>query len=221
MPSSAGSQGGQAADALYRELDTLFADRDRAGAVAAALDAVVGERVSIPELYARVLGPLLVAEGARWQAGELAVWEEHFGTATVRTIVEALYPEVVRRSAAVEPRGRTAILACPTQEYHELALRMLADRLQLAGWRVYFLGADTPEIEIVDAARRLGADTVVLSAATHFHRVNLRAFVDHIEAELPGTHVYVGGPAFERDRSGWSADELIDAGALLGEEDGA
>lgn len=198
---------------LRRELDARLTVRDRAGAVSVAVEAVRAGHISVPDLYTTVLGPLLADTGSQWQAGVTAVWQEHYASAIVRTIVEALYLEVVAAAERVEPLGKHVLLACPPQEEHDLGLRMLSDRFLLAGWDVTFLGMDTPIVEIVAAAKTVGAHMVVLSASTHFHRVQLRGFVDRLKAELPGVQISVGGPAFALDRS-WPADELLDPRAL-------
>lgn len=179
---------------LRQALDERLAERDRAGAVSTALAAIRTDGQDIDELYAHVLIPLLVDTGARWQHGTTQVWEEHFATATVRTIVEALYPDVIA-AAETRPRlGKAALLACPPGEQHDLGLRMLADRMQLAGWDAHFLGADTPVDQIAAAARAVKADLVVLSAATHYNVVLARTTVGQLAEELPGVRVAVGGP---------------------------
>ncbi len=188
-----------AAATVRAALDARLAARDRAGAVSTALDAVRDGSIEIGDLYTRVLGPLLVDTGAAWQQGVERVWEEHFASATVRTIVEALYPEVVRAHDEVACDGRRVLLACPSGEQHDLGLRMVADRFALAGWDVDYLGADTPTEEIVDAAQTLDSDLVVLSASTHFNRVLLRTVVDEVQRRLPGVRLAVGGAAFASD----------------------
>jgi len=194
-------------------LDERLVARDREGGVRAALDAVRSAEIDPEKLYVDVLTPLLIDTGAAWQQGTTRVWEEHFATAMVRTIIEALYLDV-RELAASTPRlGKVAVLACPPGEYHDLGLRMLADRMQLHGWDTHFLGADTPADEIVSAARALKADLVALSAATHYNRLLLREVVDTLKRELPGVRVGVGGPAFTLDRS-WPADELLSESEL-------
>ncbi len=203
------------AAALRQALDDRLTQYDRPGAVALALDAVRSGKVTIDRLYAEVLGPLMADTGSRWQQGETAVWEEHFASATVRTIVDALYPDVRAAIEARVPNDRIALLACPPQEQHDLGLRMLADRLELGGWTAHFLGADTPATEVEAATRTLGADTIILSVATHYHRVMLRAFVDSLRRNLPAVRILAGGPALEHDRTGWSDDEIADVGALL------
>ena len=170
---------------------------------------------TIPALYRDVLTRILADTGAAWQKGKTAIWEEHLASATVRTIVEIVYPGVLKAKAEVEPSGRTVLLACPPEEGHDLGLRMVADRFDMAGWTTYFLGPDTPVAEIADAARRLGADAVVMSSSTHFHRLAVRHAVDALKKELPGTDIWVGGPAFVGAATGWLPEEIVDLDELL------
>ena len=193
--------------ALVERIDA----RDRMGAVAAALDTVRTGSVTIPELY-DILCALLVDVGASWQAGETEVWEEHYATATVRTIVEACGPVVAEQASA--PVGRTVVLATPPEEYHDLGLRMTADRFTLAGWTVHLLGANVPAGELIAAARELKAHAVVLSASTHFHRLGLKPYVDEIASALPDVRVWVGGAAFAIEAEGWARDMLLDPAAI-------
>lgn len=198
----------ETAAALRSGIDRMLAERDRSSAIRAALAAVRDGRVGVLELYDDVLTPLLVETGSAWQAGTTQVWEEHFASATVRTIIEALAPDVLDAAEKAPRLGLAVLLACPPQEQHDLGLRMLADRFALAGWDVTYLGTDTPVAEIAAAARALNVSLVVLSASTHFNRVHLRRVVDTIKASIPGVRVAVGGPAFALDRS-WRADELF------------
>ena len=77
----------------------------------------------------------------------------------------------------------------------------------------------TPETDrrIVAATRELLPDLGVLSAATHFNRVELRDVVDRLRGELPGVEVLATGYAFSRSTEGWSAEELLDPDGLLGD----
>jgi methanogenic corrinoid protein MtbC1 len=196
-------------------LDEALTAHDKAGAVGAALAAVDSGALSVQQTYV-VLGALLTDFGARWQTGEVCVWEEHLASATVRTIVEGLYPRV---SALAKARGHdrgTVLLTCPPHEAHDLGLRMLADRLELAGWRVFFLGADTPTSDIVAATVGLSADAVVLSLSTHFHRVAFRSLLMELHKELPTVRILAGGPAVPRGAHGIPEEDLFDSAGLLG-----
>jgi methanogenic corrinoid protein MtbC1 len=185
-----------------------IAAHDKPGAVAAALSAVERGEIGVPGLYAMLSG-LMAELGVSWQEGRTPVWEEHLVSGVMRTIVEALYPTVRAQADAAKRRGLTVVLACPQDESHDLGLRMLCDRFDLAGWDTHLLGADTPAGEIAAAAETLSAGLIVLSASTHFHRVRIRTLLDGLHAALPDVRVVVGGAAFTLDCCGLEDDEIM------------
>jgi MerR family transcriptional regulator, light-induced transcriptional regulator len=200
-------------EALRARIEAALERRDRVSAIENALGAVRDGSISVPELYVGALAPLLSQIGSAWAHGTERVWEEHFATHTVRTIVESLYLDVQRAIATIPKRGEHVLLACPPKEQHELGLRMLADRFEFAGYDVTFLGADTPLDEITAAARATGASLVALSVSTVFERVELSSFVERLREQLPGVRIVVGGPAFSLDRH-WPAEDLLDTHEL-------
>jgi methanogenic corrinoid protein MtbC1 len=204
----------QAAQHLRAALEAHLADHDRDSAVADALASVEAGSIDVVTLYRDVLAPLMTETGAAWQEGRRAVWEEHLVSAAVRTIVEALYPRILADRLQPGPDSPTVVLACPPEEAHELGLRMASDLYALSGAVVYYLGADTPEDEIAAAVREVDADLIVMTASTHYHRLQLREIVDRLNEALPGAGVKVGGAAFASDIQGWDPDEIVDLRAL-------
>jgi len=200
---------------LKNELNQRLKKRDREGAISAAIKAVTSGKVSIPELYEEVLTPLMIGIGSNWQSEKTQVWEEHFASAAVRGIIEALYEQVenVKKTHPVD--GRSALLACPPEEQHDLGLRMIADYFEISGWKTFFLGADTPEDQMIAAAKELKVDALVLSASTHFHRLHLRELVDRLHKALPKVKIWVGGPAFKYDENGWDKEEILEPDILF------
>ena len=190
---------------------------DRARAVDLAIGAIAGDAVTVTELHT-ILGDLLRSIGAGWRAGTTSVWQEHAASAVVRTVIEALHPLV--RARAVAPNGRTVVLACPEDEVHDLGLRMLSDRLELVGWTVCYLGADTPAGEIASAALATGASLIVLSASTHFHVMRLRTTLEVLEADAPGVRVLVGGAATCGDGASVAAGHLFDPAEFFPDDAG-
>jgi len=205
---SSGADSANIAAELQQALAQCLADLDRHSAVRLVLDATGDGRISVPDLYTQVLGPYLAHVGTSWQHGTERVWEEHFASHVVRTVIEALYPTVMREAEAVKKLGTTVVLACPPREEHQLGLRMLSDRFELAGWDVVYLGANAPIAEIVAAALTVNASMVAMSVSTVYERVELRRFIDTLRDRLPGTRIVVGGVAFARDATSWSRDEL-------------
>ncbi len=103
--------------------------------------------------------PFLTDLGECWARGQLTVGHEHFATAVIAGRLHAL---TRGWDAGIGPR---AVLACPTDERHELGLLCFALALRGRGWRVCYLGADTPAPAIASVATQLEADLVVLGAA--------------------------------------------------------
>ncbi len=58
-----------------------------------------------------------------------------------------------------------AVLACAPGEHHDVGLLMLAVMLRADGWRVEFLGADTPVDSAIAFADRIGATMLCISAS--------------------------------------------------------
>jgi len=192
--------------ALHDTLAERVAAHDHSGALAAALSAVHAGDLSIPDLY-DLLCELLAGVGRSWQAGETEVWQEHFATAAVRMIIEACHPLVMERASA--PNGHVVVLATPPEEYHDLGLRMISDRFELAGWTTHLLGASLPAHQLIRAVVALAADAVVLSASTHYHRVALGSYVQELQRTHPELHIWVGGAAFAVEADGWPAEMVL------------
>ena len=104
-----------------------------------------------------VLLPYLAEVGARWEAGEATIAEEHLATQVLRGRLLAL-----TRGAESEG-GTRAVLACPPGEHHDIALMILAAGLERRGCQTTVLGANTPIATVLQAADVLDVDYVVLA----------------------------------------------------------
>ncbi|MEO2058299.1 MAG: MerR family transcriptional regulator, partial [Thermoleophilia bacterium] len=104
-----------------------------------------------------VVFPALAELGRRWADGEEVVVAEHLLSAATERRLAA------RLSAARRPRGPIGIVACPTGERHSVGALCLSVLMARDGWRISFLGADTPlaEADTVAQARRARACVAV------------------------------------------------------------
>src|SRR3954447_22839835 len=142
--------------ALSEELRGALHRLDEAGAEA-ALDRLLAA-FALDTVLRDVVLPFLADLGERWARGTITVGQEHFATAVILGRLHALGRG---RDAGVGPR---AVLACPTDERHELGLLCFALALRGRGWRVCYLGADTPTSAIASVAGQLDAELIVLGA---------------------------------------------------------
>ena len=100
--------------------------------------------------------PYLRELGARCERGEVTVAQEHFASNVVRGRLLGLARGWGR---GVGPR---ALLACVPGEQHELGLIAFGLALRTHGWRIEYLGADTPLDTIRSVAESLEAVSAVM-----------------------------------------------------------
>jgi DNA-binding transcriptional MerR regulator len=129
---------------------------DEAGANAILDDALT--RFTVDAIVDRVALPAMREIGNRWDSGEISVAQEHFATAVLRGRMLALGRNW---GAGIGP---LALLACPPGERHDLGLIAFGLVMRERGWRIAFLGPDTPIGTILDAAGRLHPAAIVLAA---------------------------------------------------------
>ncbi len=115
-------------------------------------------RFTVDAVADRVLLPVMRAIGKRWESDEISVAQEHFATGILRGRMLALG----RNWGA--GTGPLALLACPPGERHDLGLIAFGLVIRERGWRIAFLGPDTPIETILDAAARLHPAAIVLAA---------------------------------------------------------
>jgi DNA-binding transcriptional MerR regulator len=136
------------------EAALLAFDDARAHAVFDALLA----RFSLDTVLADVVLAYLHDLGDRWQRGEVTIAHEHFASALLRGRLLGL------ARGWGQGFGPSALLACPPFEQHDLGLIAFGLALRARGWRVVYLGPDTPLESLSAAARSAQPDAVVVSA---------------------------------------------------------
>jgi DNA-binding transcriptional MerR regulator len=120
-------------------------------------DALQAE-LSLDPFLGEVVLPFLRRLGERWATGEVSVAQEHFASNLLRDRIHTL---AQGWDAGTGPR---ALLACPPGESHHLGLSCFGLALRARGWRITFLGAETPFDTILDTIAALEPDVTVLSA---------------------------------------------------------
>ena len=131
--------------------------------------------------------PAAMAEiGSRWQDGQTTIAQEHFASNVVRGRLLGL----ARGWGA--GAGPLALLACLPGELHDLGLIAFGLSLRQRGWRIAYLGADTPLDTLDDAVNRLRPREVVLTAS---EPRRLAAFATELRALAARVPVSVGGRA--------------------------
>jgi methanogenic corrinoid protein MtbC1 len=190
---------------LERSFDAL--DEPAAQAALDRLLIAFGLRQSL----AVVILPFLRRLGVRWAAAEASVAQEHFAS----NIIGGRLRGLARGwGQGVGPR---AILACPPGELHELGLLSFGLALRERGWRITYLGADTPLNDITVTLDELSPAIVVLAAITPQRFLDsadeLTALAAQVRVGLAGS----GASAALAEQLGAEllAGELLDVAAAL------
>jgi len=150
------------------EAANLTASLDRLDEQAAntALDRLFSA-YTVETVLQDVVLPYLHRLGERWEAGEISVAQEHFASNLLRGRLLGL------AQGWGQGQGPGAILACLPGEQHELGLLAFGIALRRRGWRITYLGTDSPIGAVADTARSVLPAVVVLLS------MNPDNFLDH------------------------------------------
>jgi len=135
----------------------LQADRP---AVYELLSYLSKHHIPLATLADLVIRPAMTRIGQEWHDGTLEINREHLASNAVHDGLTQLGPELYRKPA----HGRTAVCACLEGNFHELGLRALSISLETEGWKVHYLGADTPLETLRSFIKNERPDIVCISA---------------------------------------------------------
>jgi DNA-binding transcriptional MerR regulator len=169
------------ATTLEEAAANLTASLDRLDEQAAntALDRLFAA-YTVETVLQEVVLPYLHRLGERWATGEVSVAQEHFASNLLRGRLLGL------AQGWGQGQGPAAVLACLPGEHHELGLLAFGVALRRRGWRITYLGTDSPIGAVADISRSVRPAVVVLLS------MNPERFLDHArEIEQLATQVPV------------------------------
>jgi MerR family transcriptional regulator, light-induced transcriptional regulator len=172
-----------ARDELAEALDAF--DEPRAQAVLDRLLAVA----TVDAVLSDIVLPYLHELGERWKRGDASVAQEHFASSVLRGRMLGLARGWGRGL------GPLALLACLPGEQHELGLLAFGLALRSRGWRIAYLGANTPLDTVELAAADLEPTLLVLAALSDGP---VRASASELRSLGAHWPLAVGGPGAQR-----------------------
>jgi DNA-binding transcriptional MerR regulator len=116
------------------------------------------ESLDLETALGQVILPFLHDLGERWATAERSVGQEHFASNVIGGRLRTL------ARGWGDGGGLRALLACPPGEQHELGLLCFGLLLCNRGWRIAYLGAETPTSDIATAIAELSPELVVLGS---------------------------------------------------------
>jgi DNA-binding transcriptional MerR regulator/methylmalonyl-CoA mutase cobalamin-binding subunit len=172
-----------------------FADRfvaAAAGLDAEAIESLLDELLaagSFEHVVDDRLMPALHALGDAWESGDVSVAAEHAASHAVLRRLSAAYGAAGRGVRSEGP----VLVGLPPGSRHELAALAFATALRRLGIGSVYLGADVPQADWIDAARKARARAIVIGVPTSSDVAPAEA-IAAAATELHDLVVAVGGP---------------------------
>lgn len=137
----------------------------------------------------RVIVPLVEAVGRAWADGDLEVRHEHFASEVLEDVLRT-----TRLDFPIPAHSPRVLLTTLSGERHGLGLQMAALACASRGVPYRLLGVDTPNAEIIRAARELRVEIVAISVSLATGGVETDRTLGELRKELPPTvRLVVGG----------------------------
>jgi MerR family transcriptional regulator, light-induced transcriptional regulator len=152
-----------------------------------------------------VVIPYLHDLGERWASRHATVGQEHFASNVIQGRLRAL---ARGWDQGIGPR---AVLACPPGELHELGLIAFGLSLRARGWRITYLGADTPLQSIQDNVSDGHPALIVLAAASRERFAGGRETLARIAAQ---SRLAIAGAGADKRLAGRLGATCLDAGPV-------
>jgi len=186
---------------IYDRFVDYLLREDKAGAIRYAIELLDSGAITVTDLYEMILAPVLNQFHCP-ENDATCIWREHVRTSIIRSIVEVCYPYVLKAKEApgFQAVKQTALVVCPPEEYHEIGARMAADFFELAGFDVVYVGANTPNRDILSAVEHVRPQVLAVSVTNYYNLIKAHAFIDAIATGHPEIKIVLGGAAFKDPR---------------------
>jgi DNA-binding transcriptional MerR regulator len=193
----------RSAGELRAALDALDEDASQS-----ALDRLLSG-FSVATVLRQVVLPYLRELGDRWESGGASVAQEHFASHVLRGRLLGLARGWDRGA------GPRALLACMPGEQHDLGLIAFGLALRERGWRITFLGPDTPLGTLTDTVGALQPDAVILAATTP---ERFEAGRDAVRRLARGVQLWAAGAGATSELAAHTGTRLLDVDPLTAAE---
>lgn len=165
------------------------------------VDSLIEKKAPAEIIYTDLFQKALYKVGEDWEMNKISVATEHMATAITESMMIRLQPQLF---SAVRT-GNKAVIACVANEYHQVGAKMVADIFEMNGWDGYFIGANTPFIELIKFIQSQKPDLIGLSLSIYFNIHELKNTLAQIRSNFSEIPIIIGGQAFR-----WGGHEIAD-----------
>jgi len=125
------------------------------------IDQLIRNGTPLISIYQNVLAEAMGFVGKWYEVEAIDIGQEHLASA----ITERMMARVVHYAPPVRSADRIAVTGCVAGNQHTIGARMISDFMRLSGWRVLYLGANTPLESFLSMIKEHKPSLVLLSVA--------------------------------------------------------
>lgn len=146
---------------------------------------------SLREIFVNLFQRSMYRVGQMWENDRCSIADEHIAT----RITESLVEYVVSNFQSHKQLSKTVVVTCIDKEFHELGARMVSGYLEALGYKVFFIGSNLPQNEVLKIIQEKKPDLVAVSNNFYLNFTRLVSLLNAIQKEYPDQQVIVGGQA--------------------------
>ncbi len=165
------------------------------------IDNLVADGITIKDIYEYIFQNSQYEVGYLWQTNQITVAHEHYCTAATQLIMSRLYPQIF----STEKSGHHLVSCSVADELHEIGIRMVTDFFEMDGWDTFYMGANMPVRQLIDAIKEYKSDLLALSVTMPLHLSKAERLIDAVrqDKEIQNIKILTGGYPFRIEPNLW------------------
>ena len=153
------------------------------------------EKTDVKDIYTKLIQRSMYTIGSMWEKNKTSVAEEHIASNITGSLLNIIYPHILK----TKKNGKKIVMTCIDKEFHELGARMISDYFEYKGWDSIYLGANTPQNDILEIVESKKPELVAISCNFYMNVLRLLKFVNELTSKYPDQKIIVGGQAINND----------------------
>lgn len=145
--------------------------------------------IPFEEALHRFLLPLQEHIGQLWHDGKLGVAQEHYASNQAKQKIFSAINQL-----RMGEQGPMVVVACPSEEWHEISAMTAGYLCASRGCRVHFLGANLPIPELAKYCRQIRPSYVLLSMTIDRPLIEIKNIIQELVTQVkPVAPIGIGG----------------------------
>ncbi len=161
------------------------------------------QKLPVKSLYEDLFRRSLYRVGEMWEHNRISVATEHMATAITEGLMNEIFPKII----SPKRTGKKIIIASVEGEMHQVGGKMVADIFEMHGWDSFYVGANTPVLELMRLMDEISPHMLGLSLNVYYNLGSLKEMLRKIHQRWPDLQILVGGQAFTLGRSEFLSPE--------------